>query len=63
MTLERSILLLALMLAGLYVLPRLLPRKPRRRRGVQVRWLMAAIRDAADIRLTRLFVWAAGQKL
>ena len=29
MTLERSILLLALMLAGLYVLPRLLPRKPR----------------------------------
>ena len=33
MTLERSVLLLVLTLAGLYVLPRLLPRKPRLRRA------------------------------
>lgn len=63
MTLERSILLLALMLAGLYVLPRLLPRKPRLRRVLQVLCIMAAILDAAYILLTLLFVWAAGQKL
>ena len=47
MTLERSVLLLALMLAGLYVLPRLLPRKPRLRRGLQVLCIMAATLDAA----------------
>ena len=63
MTLERSVLLLALMLAGLYVLPRLLPLKPRRRRGLQVLCIMAAMLDAAYILLTLLFVWAAGQKL
>ena len=63
MTLERSILLLALMLAGLYVLPRLLPRKPPLRRVLQVLCIMAAMLDAAYILLTLLFVWAAGQKL
>ena len=63
MTLERSVLLLALMLAGLYVLPRLLPRQPRLRRGLQVLCIMAAMLDAAYILLTLLFVWAAGQKL
>lgn len=63
MTLERSVLLLALTLAGLYVLPRLLPRKLRLRRGLQVLCIMAAVLDAAYILLTLLFVWAAGQKL
>lgn len=63
MTLERSVLLLVLMLAGLYVLPRLLPRKPRLRSGLQVLCIMAAMLDAAYILLTLLFVWAAGQKL
>lgn len=63
MTLERSVLLLALTLAGLYVLPWLLPRKPRLRRGLQVLCIMAAMLDAAYILLTLLFVWAAGQKL
>lgn len=62
-TLERSVLLLVLTLAGLYVLPRLLPRKPRLRRGLQVLCIMAAMLDAAYILLTLLFVWAAGQKL
>lgn len=63
MTLERSVLLLVLTLAGLYVLPRLLPRKPRLRRRLQVLCIMAAMLDAAYILLTLLFVWAAGQKL
>lgn len=63
MTLERSVLLLALMLAGLYVLPRLLPRKPRLRWGLQVLCIMAALLGAAYILLTLLFVWAAGQEL
>lgn len=63
MTLERSVLLLVLTLAGLYVLPRLLPRKTRLRRGLQVLCIMAAMLDAAYILLTLLFVWAAGQKL
>ena len=63
MTLERSVLLLVLMLAGLYVLPRLLPRKLRLRRGLQVLCIMAAMLDAAYILLTLLLVWAAGQKL
>lgn len=63
MTLERSVLLLVLMLAGLYVLPRLLPRKLRLRRGLQVLCIMEAMLDAAYILLTLLFVWAAGQKL
>ena len=49
MTLERSVLLLVLMLAGLYVLPRLLPRKLRLRRGLQVLCIMAAMLDAAYI--------------
>lgn len=35
MTLEQSVLLLALALAGAYALPRLLPQKPRLRRGLQ----------------------------
>ena len=56
MTLERSVLLLVLTLAGLYVLPRLLPRKPRLRRGLQVLCIMAAMLDAAYILLTLLFV-------
>ena len=34
MTLEQSVLLLALALAGAYALPRLLPQKPRLRRGL-----------------------------
>ena len=34
MTLEQSVLLLALALTGLYALPRLLPQKPRLRRGL-----------------------------
>ena len=63
MTLERSVLLLVLTLTGLYVLPRLLPRKPRLRRGLQVQCIMAAMLDAAYILLTLLFVWASGQKL
>ena len=63
MTLERSVLLLVLTLAGLYVLPRLLPRKPRLCRGLQVLCIMAAMMDVAYILLTLLFVWAAGQKL
>ena len=70
MTLKRSVLLLVLLLAGLYMLPRLLPRKPRLlprkprlRRGLQVLCIMAAMLDAAYILLTLLFVWAAGQKL
>ena len=63
MTLERSVLLLVLTLAGRYVLPRRLPRKPRLRRGLQVLCIMAAMLDAAYILLTLLFVWAAGQKL
>ena len=54
MTLERSVLLLVLTLAGLYVLPRLLPRKPRLRRGLQVLCIMAAMLDAAYILLTLL---------
>ena len=43
MTLERSVLLLVLMLAGLYVLPRLLPRKLRLRRGLQVLCILSLI--------------------
>ena len=35
MTLEQSVLLLALALAGAYALSRLLPQKPRLRRGLQ----------------------------
>ena len=63
MTLEQSVLLLALALAGFYVLPRLLPRKPRLRRGLQVLCIVLAILSAAYALLTLLFVWAAGQKL
>ena len=63
MTLERSVLLLVLTLAGLDELPRLLPRKPRPHRGRPVLCIMAAMLDAAYILLTLLFVWAAGQKL
>ena len=63
MTLERSVLLLVLTLAGLYVLPRLLPRKPRLRRGLQVLCTVVAVFCAAYALLTLLFVWAAGQKL
>ena len=63
MTLEQSVLLLALALAGFYVLPRLLPRKPRLRRGLQVLCIVVAMLSAAYALLTLLFVWAAGQKL
>ena len=63
MTLEQSVLLLALALAGFYILPRLLPRKPRLRRGLQVLCIVLAMLSAAYALLTLLFVWAAGQKL
>ena len=63
MTLEQSVLLLALALAGFYVLPRLLPRKPRLRGGLQVLCIVLAMLSAAYALLTLLFVWAAGQKL
>ena len=63
MTLEQSVLLLALALAGFYVLPRLLPRKSRLRRGLQVLCIVLAMLSAAYALLTLLFVWAAGQKL
>lgn len=63
MTLEQSVLLLALALAGAYALPRLLPQKPRLRRGLQVLCTVVAVFSAAYALLTLLFVWAAGQKL
>ena len=63
MTLEQSVLLLALALAGFYVLPRLLPRKPRLRRGLQALCIVMAVLCAAYALLTLLVVWAAGQKL
>lgn len=63
MTLEQSVLLLALALAGFYVLPRLLPRKPRLCRGLQALCIVMAMLSAAYTLLTLLFVWAAGQKL
>ena len=63
MTLERSVLLLALALMGLFVLPRLLPQKPRLRRGLQALCVVLAMLSAAYSLLTLLFVWAAGQKL
>ena len=56
MTLERSVLLLVLTLAGLYVLPRLLPRKPRLRRGLQALCIVMAVLSAAYALLTLLFV-------
>ena len=62
MTLEQSVLLLALALAGAYALPRLLPRKPRLRRGLQAVCGVAALFSAAYSLLTLLLVWAAGQK-
>lgn len=63
MTLEQSVLLLALALAGSYVLPRLLPQKPRLRYGLQALCIVMAMLSAAYTLLTLLFVWAAGQKL
>lgn len=63
MTLEQSVLLLALALAGSYVLPKLLPQKPRLRRGLQALCIVMAMLSAAYTLLTLLFVWAAGQKL
>ena len=63
MTLEQSVLLLALALAGSYVLPRLLPQKPRLRRGLQALCIVMAMLSAAYTLLTLLFVWAAGEKL
>lgn len=63
MTLEQSVLLLALALAGSYVLPRLFPQKPRLRRGLQALCIVMAMLSAAYTLLTLLFVWAAGQKL
>ena len=63
MTLEQSVLLLALALAGAYALPRLLPQKPRLRRGLQALCIVVAVLCAAYTLLTLLFVWAAGQKL
>ncbi len=63
MTLEQSVLLLALALAGAYALPRLLPQKPRLRRGLQALCIVMAVLSAAYALLTLLFVWTAGQKL
>ena len=63
MTLEQSVLLLALALAGSYVLPRLLSQKPRLRRGLQALCIVMVMLSAAYTLLTLLFVWAAGQKL
>lgn len=63
MTLEQSVLLLALALAGAYALPRLLPQKPRLRRGLQALCIVMAVLSAAYALLTLLFVWVAGQKL
>ena len=63
MTLEQSVLLLALALAGSYVLPRILPQKPWLRRGLQALCIVMAMLSAAYTLLTLLFVWAAGQKL
>ena len=63
MTLEQSVLLLALGLAGAYALPRLLPQKPRLRRGLQALCIVMAVLSAAYALLTLLLVWAAGQKL
>lgn len=63
MTLEQSVLLLALALAGAYALPRLLPQKPRLRRGLQALCIVMAVLSAAYALLTLLLVWAAGQKL
>lgn len=63
MTLEQSVLLLALALAGAYALPRLLPQKPRLRRGLQALCIVIAVLSAAYALLTLLLVWAAGQKL
>ena len=63
MTLEQSVLLLALALAGSYALPRLLPQKPRLRRGLRALCIVMAMLSAAYTLLTLLFVWAAGQKL
>lgn len=63
MTLEQSILLLALALAGAYALPRLLPQKPRLCRGLQALCIVMAVLSAAYTLLTLLLVWAAGQKL
>ena len=60
MTLEQSVLL---PLAGAYALPRLLPQKPRLRRGLQALCIVMAVLSAAYALLTLLFVWAAGQKL
>lgn len=62
MTLEQSVLLLALALAGAYALPRLLPQKPRLRRGLQALCIVMAVLCVAYALLTLLFVWAAGQK-
>ena len=63
MTLEQSVLLLALALAGAYALPRLLPQKPWLRRGLQALCIVMAVLCAAYALLTLLCVWAAGQKL
>ncbi len=63
MTLEQSVLLLALALAGAYALSRLLPQKPRLRRGLQALCIVMAVLSAAYALLTLLFVWTAGQKL
>ena len=51
MTLEQSVLLLALALAGSYVLPRLLPQKPRLRRGLQALCIVMAMLSAAEQKL------------
>lgn len=56
MTLEQSVLLLALALAGAYALPRLLPQKPRLRRGLQALCIVMAVLSAAYALLTLLFV-------
>ena len=63
MTLEQSVLLLALALAGASVMPRLLPQKPRLPRGLQALCSVVAVLCAAYAPLTLLLVWTAGQRL
>ena len=62
MTLGGAVLLLVLALVGLLVLPRVLPQKPRLRRGLQAVCGVAALLSAVYSLLTLLLVWAAGQK-
>lgn len=63
MTLEQSVLLLALGSGrGLCAAPAFAP-EARLRRGLQALCIVMAVLSAAYTLLTLLFVWAAGQKL